>query len=254
MKNIQNKLVTLLFIALVFPYFGTSQDSSMNELIYEVNVVYPSISVTKEELKQAQTLDDINKYYKPSWVKEYISVEVLASHKGKIKKAVSKSDTFSQAQKDIMDMADTGTDISVEIEYIPENTLKSNPARKMDFSFTINPKNAAKYIGGEQQLKQYLTEKAIDKVPTGSFDNYDLATIKFTIDETGQVIDAQIFEPVFDTSNNEKIAKILLEAICNMPSWKPAEYANGTKVKQEFALTVGNMESCLVNLLNIRRD
>ena len=38
-----------------------------------------------------------------------------------------------------------------------------------------------------------------------------------------------------------------------MPSWKPAAYANGMKVKQDFVLTVGDMTSCVVNLLNIRQ-
>lgn len=46
----------------------------------------------------------------------------------------------------------------------------------------------------------------------------------------------------------------MAEAIRNMPSWKPAGYSNGISVKQDFVLTVGNMESCVVSLLNIRRD
>ncbi|MFT4667667.1 MAG: hypothetical protein ACI9XB_004640 [Gammaproteobacteria bacterium] len=57
---------------------------------------------------------------------------------------------------------------------------------------------------------------------------------------------------MYNSSIDENVNELLLETIQNMPCWKPAEYANGLKVKQEFVLTVGNMESCVVNLLNIR--
>jgi len=45
-----------------------------------------------------------------------------------------------------------------------------------------------------------------------------------------------------------------LETIQKMPCWKPAKYANGTTVKQDFVLTVGNMENCIMPMLNISRD
>jgi TonB family protein len=77
---------------------------------------------------------------------------------------------------------------------------------------------------------------------------YNFVAIKFTIDEAGQIINAHIFQP----SKDEDVDNLLLETICNMPNWKPAEYSNGKKVKQEFVLTVGNMENCMINLLNIR--
>ena len=261
MKNIHNKLIVLLFIALAFPYLGSSQDSFNDELQYEVNRINLPISIKKERLNEANTITDLNNetndlnlYYKSSWVREYISVEVLTSYKGGLRKAVSKSDAFSQEQKDIMNMADVGTGISIKIQYIPENTLTHNDIKELDFTFTVLPESEAKYPGGQQQLKQYLKENAIDKIPDGSFKNYDLTSIKFTINEEGQIIDAHVFESVFQPYKDEKIDGLLLEAIRNMPCWTPAEYANGTKVKQEFALTVGNMESCVINLLNIRRD
>ncbi len=261
MKNIHNKLIVLLFIALAFPYLGSSQDSFNDELQYEVNRINLPISIKKERLNEANTITDLNNetndlnlYYKSSWVREYISVEVLTSYKGGLRKAVSKSDAFSQEQKDIMNMADVGTGISIKIQYIPENTLTHNDIKELDFTFTVLPESEAKYPGGQQQLKQYLKENAIDKIPDGSFKNYDLTSIKFTINEEGQISDAHVFSSVYQTSKNEKIDKLLLETIRNMPCWEPAEYANGVKVKQEFALTVGNMESCVINLLNIRRD
>ena len=149
-----------------------------------------------------------------------------------------------------MAMADVGSDISINMKYIPDNTLKQNTAKESHFSFMVNPETKATYTGGQQELKHYLKDHAIDKIPAETFKEWDLAAVKFTITEKGQVANAHIFE----TSKDEKIDALLLETIKNMPNWTPAVYSNGTKVEQEFVLTLGNMENCIVNLLNIRRD
>jgi len=250
MKNTCYQLIILFFIAFIFPHLGASQDNSSFELRYEVNRIYPPISLTKEKLNEARTLADINKYYKPSWVKEYISVEVLANCEGQIRRAVSKNDSLSQAQKDIINSSDTNTNISVNVEYIPNNTLKYNDTKEIAFTFTVEPQNQATYPGGQAQLEEYLEENIVEKIPDTVFNIYHLTAVKFSIDEAGQIIDAHIFE----SSKDEKADELLLEIICNMPNWTPAEYANGMKVKQEFVLTAGDHSSCIINLLNIRRN
>ncbi len=246
MKNIFVKLILILFI---LPQLGFSQDNLANAPEYEINRIYPPVSITKEKLNNVQTLIDINPNYESSWIREYISVEILAICKESIKKVVSKNDSLSQSQKDIMNMADLGSVISVVVQYIPENTLTHNDIKEIEFSFVVDPEHDAKYSGGHRQLKRYLKEKIIDKIPDTTFKNYELAAVKFMVDEDGQIIDPALFW----SSNNEKVDELLVDAICNMPIWEPAEYANGEKIKQEFALTVGNMKSCVVNLLNIRK-
>ena len=246
----KKNFLPLIVLLVAFIHLGTSQDSSSNELNFGVYQNYPSLSMTKEKLMEADSLTHLNKYYKLSWVREYISVEVEATKKGTTKKAVGKSDVLTQEQKDLLKLADEGTDVLVKIKYMPENTLSHNDPKEFHFTFSIDPENDAAYPGGEQQLKQYLKEKAIDKIADGSFRQYQLAAVKFTIDEKGQVINPHIFW----TSEDKKTDELLLETICNMPNWKPATYANGFKVKQEFVFTVGDMKSCVVNLLNIRRE
>jgi len=246
--KINKAALILLFLA--FSFLSNSQDTSTIVPSVEVNRVYPAFSVSTETLKEAHTLLDINPHYNPSWVRKYISVEISTVNNGRMQKTLGTNDTLSQDQKDNINTADPGTDISINVKYIPENTLKNNEAKEFDFTLKVDPDSEAKFTGGKKQLIQYLREYAIDKIPEGSFTGFDLYAVKFTIDEEGQVIDAHIFWP----SNNEKVDDLLLEAICNMPSWMPAKYANGLKVKQEFALTVGNMESCVINLLNIRKN
>lgn len=251
------KNIILILNLLLSTLFSFSQKTEANSkggnlsdgLPYEIHKIYPSISVTRAKLKDAQTLIDLNTYYKPSWVKKYSSVKILTTHKGEQKIAKGINDTLNQKQKDFMIMADVGTEISVNVQYIPENTLTNNDMKEINFTFTVAPENEAKYIGEQQQLKYYIKHNAIDKIPDGSFKNWDLAAVKFTIDEEGKIINTHVVE----TSKDKKIDQLLLETISKMPKWKPAEYLNGLKVKQEFVLTVGNMENCVINLLNINR-
>lgn len=246
----KNSFVIFLLLLLVFPHLGSAQDLSGNEPGFEVNRIHPYISITRDALTAARTLSDLNEHYKPSWIREYITVEILTTYKGQLRKAVSNQETLSQEQKDHMNTADVGTDISVKVRYIPDNTLKQNNPKELHFTFSVDPDNEATYPGGKQQLNAYLKEQAIDRIPANTFRDYDLTAVKFAIDEEGHVMDAHIFW----SSEDEKTNRLLLETICNMPNWKPATYVDGTKVRQEFVWTVGSMENCMINLLNIRRD
>lgn len=250
MKKYQYKLVLILLLSIGYLQLGLSQTSLPFELKYEISRVYPSLTVTKDKVLEAQSLIDLNKYYKSSWVKKYLSVEISASHQENIKKAISKNDLLSQEQKDLLSRADVNTDIAVKVKYIPENTLKNNGEKEMNFTFKIDPEEEATYIGGQKQLNQYLQENAIEKIPATSFSQYQLTALKFTVDEEGQIVDAYVFE----SSKDKNVDTLLLETLCNMPNWSPATYANGYKVKQEFVLTAGDHTSCVINLLSIRQD
>lgn len=251
MHQMKYSIIALVLVYFGFGNFGIPEQLaiSANDLKYEVNRVYAPLSISKEQLNKANTLIDINRYYKASWVKEYVSVEVLTTHKGKIKKAISQNNILSKEQKKLLKKADIGTEIEVKVLYLPENNLKHNDVKENNFAFIVNPENTAKYIGGEQKLNEYLKKNAIGKIADDHFKGYALAAVKFTVNEKGQIINEHIFE----TSKDEKIDQLLLKVISDMPNWKPAEYANGIKVKQEFVLTVGNHESCVINTLNIGR-
>lgn len=249
-RCMKNRSIPLIIAVLFFSTLGFSQEAGSSTLSYEVNKVNPYLSVAREELRAATTLVDLNHRYKPSWVKEYVSVELSATCRGQLRKVVSKNDLLTPAQKAVLNTADAGTEISVKVLYLPQNTLAHNDVKELEFTFTVNPESDARFVGGQQQLMQYLKENAIDKIPAGSFKGYDLAAVKFTITEEGEITNAHIFE----SSKHKDIDALLLAVISKMPCWEPATYVDGTKVKQEFALTVGNMENCMVNLLNIRQN
>jgi hypothetical protein len=242
MKKNQILLIVLLSIGCAFNSFA------QNDLKFEINKVLPFISIQENKLDKINSLTDLDKRYPASWVKEYISVEISAYKNGTQTKASGISDVLNQEQKELIRLADRSSDIAVSVMYLPENSLKNNTAKQYDFKVTIMPDKNAIYGEGAEQLIQYLQKNSIVNIEAGSFTGYDLTAIKFTITEQGHVTDIQVAMPSKDT----KIDEMLVTAISKMPSWKPAEFSNGLKVKQNFVLTIGNMENCMVNLLNIR--
>lgn len=199
-------------------------------------------------MDKINTLTDLNKRYPTSWVKAYISVEISAFKNGIPIKVSGNSDVLNQDQKELLLLADRSSDIDVSVTYLPDNSLKDETPKQYDFKVTVLPDKNADYAEGAAQLIQYLHENSIVNIEAGSFTGYDLTAIKFTITEQGSITDIQIALP----SKDKKIDEMLVTAISKMPTWKPAEFSNGLKVNQDFILTVGNMDNCMVNLLNIR--
>ena len=243
-------LNSLILTFLAFPIIGHSQGESTFDFEYEVFRTFTTFSISKTQLEKAETLIDLNQYYKAKWVKEYISVEVWTSQDGKELSAISKNDQLSKAQKENMINADAGSVVSVTVKYLPDNQLKNNEAKSMNFTFLVDPDREASYPGGHKALKQYLSANAIDQLSPTKFRKHHLTAVKFSINDEGQVVDTQLFEP----SGDEATDDLLLKTIRKMPCWQPAEYADGTKVKQDFVLAVGDMQSCVINLLNIKKD
>jgi hypothetical protein len=247
--------VSLILILLVFTPLGFSQGSFTNrviveELPFQVQTLYPPNSISREQFNSAKHLIDFDRFLKSSWIRTYLAVEVLTSHKGKVKKTLFKNDELTQEVKDLISRADVGATIKVTISYIPENNLVENDPKEMDFTWSFRPDTEAEFPGGAQALRAYLKENAIDHIPAESFEGYDFAAVKFTVNEEGQINEVLLSE----AAKEEQVNASLLKAIANMPCWKPAEFANGLKVKQEKVLLVGNMENCMINLLGIQRE
>lgn len=223
--------------------------SLTKEPYFEINRILPPLSITKNQLNAVYTLHDLNMYYNASWVRKYISVEIITTHKGQQKITTGEDLVINNDQKEMLSTADIGSEISVNVKYIPENILSYFEEKEMNFSIIISPETNANFPGGMEKLRSYIQEKAITQIPEGSFTGYDLAAVKFTIDGSGHITNVHMFEPF----KNDQINLLLKETISNMPHWNPATYSNGMNTSQEFVLTVGNMNNCNVNLLNIRR-
>lgn len=233
-----------------FALSGFAQNNNANQLPFEIKVNYPPLSITKTQLAAAQTIPDLNRFYKSSFVRTFESVEITTTQQGKTQKAISKDDTLTQEQKDLMASADPNTEIAVNVRYIPKNNLSHNDVQEFPFRFLVNPDKDATYMGGTAAMQQYFQKNAIEKIPVGTFVGYDMTIVKFTVDVQGEITNAHIYE----SGKAEAVDALLLTAICEMPKWQPAAYANGQQVAQELVLLVGNMENCLVHTLGVRRE
>ena len=231
------------------PLYTYSQDGSQDPIECHVDKIYNDISLYADELEKVSTIQDINKFFKNEWVREYISVQYKIINKGIEKTINTNTGEISKDLKYFLQSADNGTDISVHIDYIPENSLKHNEPKEDEFTFVINPEKLAAFPGGTDKLEAYLNEQVLIHVSKDVLPGYSLAAVKFTVTNEGNIQNIQIIE----SSNDEKTDVLLLEAVNNMPVWIPAEYTDGSKVQQECMLTVGNMKSCTINLLNIKR-
>lgn len=259
MHTFLSRWIILLLAVLGIPQLTLAQDIKSGDIRFEVRKVDPLLSITQQQAEKAHRLADLNNeanaldlYFKPSWIRSYVSVEVIAFHQNIQRKAVGKNDILTSEQKDIIRHADAGTPIAVHIQYFPENTLSHNDVKTIDFKLNIKPLRDARYSGGQQKLTDYLAINAIRKIPEGTFPPTDYAAILFTINESGEVIDAHVFDSEYQPNPHEKVNAILLEAVRQMPSWEPAEYGKGTTVKQNYVLVVGNLESCNNNLISFR--
>ena len=217
-----------------------STEESHSEMIYEVIALYPDRFVLKSTLDTANTISDIDRWYRSEWVKKYISVDVKATCNGIEKQVFSKNDTLNQAQKAMLKMADSGSEIVVDVKYMPDNTLKINEAQQIYYSFTVGPKKEAQFTNGDEKLSTYLKENAVDKITIPVALEMPWTEIHFTVDEDGNITEAQVIK----TSADEAIDNILLNAICQMPKWTPAIHSNGSKVKQNFVFGFGKKPYC----------
>lgn len=255
MLNIKS-IGSIVLLMLSFTLFSVAQesDSSSEETSYifrsEVHIKYPYLSISRSTLEEANTFSEINRWHKSSWVAKYNHVEVTTIHDGKAIVTPGIDSTLTTKQKELMNSADYGSEIKVSVLYMPKNELRQNEEHEMGFSFTVDPDQAAQFEGGNAQIEKHLKKHILDKVSKSNFRQYNLATVTFTVSETGQVINPEIFT----STDHEATDKILLESICSMPNWTPAAYGDGTKVSQDYALTVGDMNSCVINMINIRKN
>lgn len=233
--NIQNNTMknTVIILFLMLPCL---QVFSQN-LSYGIRGKYIS-PVKKETLMTAQTMSDIRQGYPSTWINDYISSEILVSNNGMEMKATGNNDLLNEEQKNILQTAEVGAEVTVDVHYKYQNSITGNmDVRNMHFVLTVVPEIEAEYPGGNTQLNKYIEQHAIHKISEKVLSEIKPAIIRFTISEKGEIENVQLTR----SSENPGIDKLLLKTIQKMPRWKPAQNANGLPIKQEFEFNVGNV-------------
>ena len=224
----KNFILFSILLAFICPVFSQN-------LNFEIRGT-KGLSVTQAMLLEAKTMSDINPGYPSTWISEYISTEISTISDGRAMKAVGANDILSTDQVNLLRNAKLGENIIVDVDYKVANAVKGMDTRHMHFELTVTPEVEAQFPGGYQNLSAFLEDNAIYKISEEHSKQMDPAIIKFTVTETGEVSNAQVFQ----SSRNAEVDKLLLEAINKMPRWIPAENSNGLKLKQEFEFVVGS--------------
>lgn len=212
---------------------------SAQDLKFDVHTTYLR-SIDKESLIVAKEISDICPGYATRWIKDIQSIELTSTTNGKLSKANGLSTVFTEEQKNLISNAEIGTELVIDVNYNYLNPATEIPSlNTMHYTVSVIPEVEAEYVGGYADLYEYLREKAIKKIKT---QDLQAARIRFEINESGMVSNVK----VFSTSGDQKVDKILVNALQKMPNWKAAIGKNGKKVKQEFELSLGalGLEGC----------
>lgn len=197
--------------------------------------------IHKEKLDMARNVGDIIPYYPASWINQYVSVEISAATDENTVMATGANEILTPEQLNILQTAGLGTEIVVNIQYRFLNEVTHQiEDRRINYSTTIVPETEAEFPGGNKELREYFQGNAIDKLSEESSASMQQTVVRFTVDEQGDIANTQIVQ----SSGDPEIDQMFLEAINNMPSWKPAEDTQGVAVRQDFQFSVGNNTGC----------
>jgi hypothetical protein len=182
-----------------------------------------------------------NKY---NMVIDYESVQIIATCYGKTVTAQGKGDVLNFEQKNILNMADNGSDLLIKIKFRFKSdkgasSVITNDLVEGSLAITVLPEKEAEFPVSFLLVADHFKKALKEKMPKSNPKN---ASIKFTVDENGVAGNGRMGI----SSGNKKIDKVLLEAITNMPKWKPAKNSKGIAVKQEFHVMLGAqpMDGC----------
>lgn len=174
-------------------------------------------------------------------VVNYVSIEIATTVQGKSAIAKGPGNKLTAEQKNMLNAADMGADILVKVKYQYQQPSKdeAGPFKEVvegKLTVTVVPATEAEFPGGFKQITEYFTKNVIHKSGDKNASSViQRAIMKFTVNEEGRITDVKLWQKTEDS----KIDKLLLEAMANMPNWKPAADAKGNRVKQKIVLPFG---------------
>ncbi len=226
------KTILSTFLSLFLVVGSFAQDLSFN-----IHGNY-TVAIKKQQLGGAKKISDLIPHYPSKWILDYVAVTLTTNHNGTSRIANGTGEILSAEQAQLLQLADLGTEVVINIAYKTKNSVTEKlEVRNIHYSVIVVPETEAKFPAGQQQLTQYLKNNAITKIDETRWKEMTTAVVTFTVNAVGKIANAQ----VTTTSGDEKIDQLLLETINQMPTWKPAEATNGSKVAQEFVFSVGKM-------------
>lgn len=231
----KNGLALLFVVLFAFTSFAQRDNFAVHGVLTNPMTGWYA-PVTLDTLQQAKTLVDIYPKYRPAWVKEYHSVIITSTCNGRSRSAEGSDQHLTEAQLTLLRNSSPDCAVDVEITYLPNNDLRPNPVRTMNFAVQVVPIMQAKYPGGMDALKAHLKTEVVDAVAELVEDPIELVKLRFFVSETGEVADVEIQE----SSGQVHIDRFIQKAFCSLPLWQPARNVDGQAIRQEFEFSMGS--------------
>lgn len=235
----QVKLLFVVLALLINCSISFAQSDMKPGLGFEVMGTYKK-GIKKDDLSTAKTLADLKEGFPTSWIGSYKSVFVSAIKDGSLTVLESNDEVLTSEQIHMIQNTEYWSDVTVNVTYYPKSNMLLTDEKEINFTLTVLPENDATYPGGYDMMRSYLKSNTVDKISKAERESLKATKVKFTIDETGKITYAEISE----RSENDKIDKLLINAIYKMPKWTPATASNGTTLKQDFVFMIGNEIGC----------
>ena len=231
------------FVLLIFigSLIGPLSAQYTNDLAFEVRLDgNTQRQIPESTLNSANTLTDLYERFPADWVEKYLSVDITVTCNGEILEASGTSHELNEEQKQIIQLAEYGSELKMDVKYIADNNLKNKIPRQVDYTFAIIPAQQASFDEKEEELEKYLEEYTVKEIKKANAQIKEWTTVYFSVDEKGDVIDVEFLK----SSNDQKADQIIKNALSNMPKWVPATTKKGKAVRQDFKFYIGNLNLC----------
>lgn len=190
--------------------------------------------VRKTTVQGAQYLSDVIDHYPESWIDAYVSTKVTLEDGKNVFEAKGKANKLTKEQASILKKAALNHTIRVEVVYKQANVVTAEVAtRTMNYAFRVKPDEEAAFEKGD--LRDLLLEQATTKMEASNAEKFQRGVLHFYIGPSGKAENIRVIE----SSGALTTDQLLMDVLREMPKWKPAQNANGKRVKQEFEFSIG---------------
>ncbi len=194
-------------------------------------------TITKEDLQNAKSLQDIVPKGATEGVKSFKDVIISILPEDKATKIKGKNEMLTPAQLELLQSVDYSTQFFIRGNFYQNKYgLSELEEDYLIYYMTVVPEKQASFKKGRTALMNYLRLKSAKEVAGTDVDDLKSGKIQFMITTDGTVSDV-ILE---STSGYDSIDDKMIKLIKSMPGkWNAATDSKGEKVEQELVYSYG---------------
>ena len=194
-------------------------------------------TITKEDLQNAKSLQDIVPKGAAEGVKSFKDVIISILPEDKATKIKGKNEILTPAQLELLQSVEYSTQFFIRGNFYQNKYgLSELEEDYLIYYMTVVPEKQASFRKGHTALMNYLRLKSAKEVAGTNVDDLKSGKIQFTITTDGTVSNVMLES----TSGYDSIDDKMIKLIKSMPGkWNAAKDSKGEKVEQELVYSYG---------------